>query len=140
MDYYTFCRDPKHNAGGKADLYLKCLVEEIKPFVASRYRIRPEREQTGILGSSLGGLLSLYAAWRHNDVFGLAGVVSPSIWWADEAILKVIAHTPARKTRFWIDMGTNEGTATAFDGTTSRSSRRARCATGCAPTALMPAD
>lgn len=117
VDAYTFCRDPKHGAGGKADLYLKCLIAEIRPFVAARYRARADRAGTAILGSSLGGLLSLYAAWRCNETFGMAGVVSPSVWWANRAILKVMAHRPARGTRLWIDMGTNEGTETAPDGT-----------------------
>lgn len=116
MNHYTFCPDPKHG-GGKADLYLRALLTEVRPFVAKRYRVRTDRAGTAILGSSLGGLLSLYAAWRWAGSFGTAGVVSPSVWWADRAILKVIAHPAPHRPRLWVDMGTNEGNATVTDGT-----------------------
>lgn len=59
-----------------SDNYLKFLVEEVKPFIDENYRTKPEREYTSIMGSSMGGLISLYAIIEYPDVFGAAGCVS----------------------------------------------------------------
>jgi predicted alpha/beta superfamily hydrolase len=59
-----------------ADEYLKFIVEELKPFIDSRYRTLPDRANTFIIGSSMGGLVSLYAISEYPDVFGGAGCIS----------------------------------------------------------------
>ena len=59
-----------------SDNYLRFLVHELKPFVDGRYRTRPEREFTFLMGSSMGGLISLYAICEHPQVFGGAGCLS----------------------------------------------------------------
>ena len=59
-----------------SDLYLRFMVEELKPFIDCRYRTRPEREFTFLMGSSMGGLISLYALWEYPQVFGGAGSLS----------------------------------------------------------------
>ncbi|MBO6792505.1 MAG: alpha/beta hydrolase [Balneolaceae bacterium] len=64
---------------GKAifsDDYLKFIVEELKPFIDANYRTKPEREHTSIMGSSMGGLISLYAIMEYPEVFGSAGCLS----------------------------------------------------------------
>lgn len=65
-------------AGGAplSDAYLQFLVEEVKPFIDARYRTRPQRKHTFIMGSSMGGLISLYALMRYPEVFAGAGCVS----------------------------------------------------------------
>jgi enterochelin esterase-like enzyme len=65
-------------AGGTpvSDAYLRFMVEELKPFIDATYRTRPGREDTFVMGSSMGGLVSTYALIRHPDVFGGAGAVS----------------------------------------------------------------
>ena len=70
--------------GGKADAYLNFIVDELKPIVDSTYRTLPSYENTGIFGSSLGGLVSFYAALKYPDTFGMAGVYSPSFWFNDK--------------------------------------------------------
>jgi len=60
----------------RSDDYLRFLVEELKPFVDARYRTLPGRDDTLVMGSSMGGLISLYAAARHPQVFGGVGAVS----------------------------------------------------------------
>lgn len=67
------------NNSGKpifSDDYLKFVVEEVKPFIDQEYRTKPQREYTSIMGSSMGGLISLYAIMEYPDVFGSAGCVS----------------------------------------------------------------
>jgi predicted alpha/beta superfamily hydrolase len=59
-----------------SDDYLRFLVEELKPYVDSTYRTRPEPEFTSIMGSSMGGLISLYAISEYPDVFGSAACLS----------------------------------------------------------------
>ncbi|WP_374512715.1 alpha/beta hydrolase [Brevundimonas sp.] len=59
-----------------SDGYLRFLVEELKPFVDGAFRSRPGRDDTVIMGSSMGGLISLHALMRAPDVFGNAGCVS----------------------------------------------------------------
>jgi len=110
VNEYTAAEDPKYKMGGKADLYGRMLVEELKPFIDSHYRTRKEAKHTGLGGSSLGGLASLYLALKYSDVFGLAAVVSPSVWFANKHIVNYVAALPKpANVRIWLDMGTNEG-------------------------------
>ncbi len=66
--------------GGQADLFAKFLAEEFKPHVDNIYRTKPGREHTGIIGSSLGGVLSFYTGWKYFHRFGRVGSMSGS-WW-----------------------------------------------------------
>lgn len=59
-----------------SDNYLKFLVTELKPFIDENYNTSPKREDTFIMGSSMGGLISLYAISEYPEVFGGAGCVS----------------------------------------------------------------
>ena len=105
---YTPTKDPRLGGGlGKA--YGRLLVEELKPFIDARYRTRPGRDHTGLGGSSLGGLSTMYLGLRHADVFGLLAVISPSVWWGRRAILRYVPKAkPRPDTRIWLDMGTAE--------------------------------
>ncbi|MBX3187766.1 MAG: alpha/beta hydrolase [Labilithrix sp.] len=94
--------------GGKADAYVAMIVDEIKPKIDAELRTLPAREQTAIMGSSLGGLVSAYAGVRRADVFGLVGAMSPSTWWDGTMILGEIsslATKPARPIRVYVDSG-----------------------------------
>ena len=59
-----------------SDRYLKFIVEELKPFIDSTYKTKPTQEDTFIMGSSMGGLISLYAISEYPNIFGGAGCVS----------------------------------------------------------------
>ena len=67
--------------GGQADRFAKFLANEFKPFVDETFRTRPQREHTGLLGSSLGGVMSLYTGWKYFHKFGRVGSMSGS-WWS----------------------------------------------------------
>jgi predicted alpha/beta superfamily hydrolase len=96
--------------GGKANLYGRMLVEELKPFIDSTYRTRKDGSHTGLGGSSLGGIVSLYLALKYPDVFGKVAVVSPSVWFANKQIVHYAEGLKSKsKTRIWLDMGTKEG-------------------------------
>jgi pimeloyl-ACP methyl ester carboxylesterase len=70
----------------ESDAYLAFIVQELKPFIDGHYRTLPGRDHTAIMGSSMGGLISLYALCEYPDVFGAAGCVSTH-WPAVEGVI-----------------------------------------------------
>jgi predicted alpha/beta superfamily hydrolase len=110
---YTPLADPKHG-GGKGSLYSDFVVKEVKPFIDATYRTRPGAEDTGVGGSSLGGLISLHIARQYPRQFSRVAVVSPALWWGDRAILTSVRADWLAGKRFWIDMGTAEGDIGGF--------------------------
>ncbi len=109
IDEYT----PTHDAflrGGKSHLYARLLVEELKPMIDAHYRTRTAPEDTGLGGSSLGGLVTLAVGLTHPHVFGKLAVHSPSVWWDKRVILETLRDLRERPSqRIWLDVGTNEG-------------------------------
>jgi predicted alpha/beta superfamily hydrolase len=110
INEYTPAEDAKYKMGGKADLYGLMLVKELKPFIDKTYRTSKDAKHTGLGGSSLGGLVSLYLGLKYNKVFGGLGVLSPSVWFADKHIVRYVEALPKKpKVRIWLDIGTREG-------------------------------
>jgi len=100
----------KRIGGGSAAAYGRLLVEELKPFIDQSYRTLPDRPDTGLGGSSLGGLVTLFLGLTHPTVYGRLAVVSPSVWWDRRVILKHVREArPKPETRIWLDVGTAEG-------------------------------
>ena len=110
MAEYTPTRDARMG-GGEGDWYGRLLVEELKPWVDARYRTEPEAARTGLGGSSLGGLISLYLGFKYPEVFTRLAVVSPSLWWDQRSILAFVAGAgrPKPSLRIWLDIGSAEG-------------------------------
>lgn len=79
-------------SGGQGDLYLKFLIETIKPFIDNRYPTKPFREDTVIAGSSMGGLIALYGGLKYGQYFGKTVAMSPSIWF-NPKILELSKYT-----------------------------------------------
>jgi predicted alpha/beta superfamily hydrolase len=112
VDEYAPTQDERVQKGGQADLYGRMLVEELKPFVDAHYRTLPDRENTGIGGSSLGGLVSLYLGLRYPHVFSKLAVLSPSAWWDRRMIIRYVQLLEWKPPiRIWLDIGTAEGDA-----------------------------
>ena len=95
--------------GGSGDQYLDFLVNTVKPLIDERYLTASDREHTGIAGSSLGGLISLYAFFRHPTVFGFAGVLSPSLWLNEDKMFSFIESAPFVRGKLYLDVGDLEG-------------------------------
>ncbi len=95
--------------GGKGDLYLEFLINTVKPLIDEKYLTIPDREHTGIVGSSMGGLISLYAFFRHPEVFGFAGVMSPSLWINEKDTFDFVEHAPFTGGKLYLDVGDLEG-------------------------------
>ncbi|MCK4510647.1 alpha/beta hydrolase, partial [bacterium] len=106
---YTPTQDPGQGKGGGASRYASFIVDELKPYIDATYRTLPEREHTGVMGSSLGGIASLYIAWTHPDVFSRVGAMSTAYWWSNSQILTMLEGSNAPPgVRVWLDMGTGE--------------------------------
>ena len=94
--------------GGRGDLYLSFIIDTVKPLVDASFHTLTGRDHTGIMGSSMGGLISLYAYFRHPKLFGFAGAMSPSFWFAKGAIYDLVQEAAFVPGRIYIDAGTRE--------------------------------
>lgn len=116
MQELTPTYDAKQRAGGGADAYGRMIVDELKPYVDGQYRTQPDRESTGVAGSSLGGLVSLYLGVTRPDVFGRLALFSPSLWWDRRQLLQQMrSRTEKLPLRIWLDVGTGEGGGTLYN-------------------------
>lgn len=110
IDEYTPSIDVRYGKGGKANLYSKFLIEELKPFIDKKYRTLKDPANTALGGSSLGGLVSLFIGLQQPQIFGKLAVVSPSVWWDNKVILKDVENLSSKpKTKIWLDIGSQEG-------------------------------
>lgn len=80
---YSPFPNPNHG-GGEGAAYLNFIVDTLKPQVDAHFRTLPDAQNTVMIGSSMGGLISIYAALKHGDVFGKVAAFSPSLWWSDD--------------------------------------------------------
>ena len=99
----------KKRSRGLARQYGSFLIEELKPYIDKKYRTKREAEFTGLGGSSLGGLLTLALGLWFPEVFTRLMVISPSVWWDDQVIVKMVEKLDHKlPLRIWLDTGTNE--------------------------------
>lgn len=75
--------------GGQGDEFMEFIVQNLKPFIDEKYRTLSDKTNTGIMGASLGGLMAGYAIFEYPEVFGKAGIFSPSFWYVDENMFEL---------------------------------------------------
>jgi predicted alpha/beta superfamily hydrolase len=115
LEEYTHARD-KRMGGGEAQKYGRLLVEELKPWIDDEYRTLADVANTGLGGSSLGGLVSLYLGLEHAETFGKLAVMSPSIWWNHKSILGYVNEYDGPPwPKIWLDVGDGEGSRVHAD-------------------------
>lgn len=90
---------------GEGDAYVEFLVNTLKPYIDSVYKTKPSKENTMIAGSSMGGLISMYAALKHPDKFGAAGIFSPAFWIAPELLTYIKQSKPSTYSAFYFVCG-----------------------------------
>ncbi len=100
--------DRRMKQGGQGNVYVDFIADTVKPLIDGVFRTQPDRAHTGIMGSSMGGLISLAAFFQRPDVFGLAGVMSPAFWFGDEAIRGFVRKAAFSPGRIYMDVGTAE--------------------------------
>ena len=106
----TSFSDPRFgNIRGRGKTYMEWLVNELKPQIDATFRTMPDREHTIIGGSSMGGLMSLYAATGYNHVFSRAACLSPSLWTNPKKLLELVEEADvAPGTTIYMDYGSEE--------------------------------
>jgi predicted alpha/beta superfamily hydrolase len=102
----------ERNGGGMGDRYLDFITKTVKPMIDARYRTLADVENTGIAGSSLGALISLYAFFRQPQQFGFVAALSPALWFAKGSIFPFVEAAPYVRGRIYLDVGTREGAGT----------------------------
>lgn len=100
--------DNRRFGRGRGELYLRFIVETLKPDIDRTFDTLPDRAHTGILGSSMGGLISLYGFLRYPAVFGFVGAMSPAFWIAAQEMTTLIEHSPRLPGKIYLDMGRHE--------------------------------
>jgi predicted alpha/beta superfamily hydrolase len=84
--------------------YGRFIVESLVPWMAAHHRVLAQPEWTAVMGSSLGGVVSMYLAWQYPQVFGMAGCMSSTFGWKDD-LMPRIAREPRPKLRLYLDSG-----------------------------------
>lgn len=98
---------------GRGAETMEWLAGSLKPQIDARYRTLLDREHTLIAGSSMGGLMSVYAAVRYNAVYSRAAALSPSLFFGTRGLSKLLRETPlAAPTRIYLDYGSEEAGGT----------------------------
>lgn len=120
---------PHDRRPGEWDLaraYGRFLTGELKPLIDATYRTLPGPADTGVGGSSMGGLISLFLCRWYPEVFGRCLAMSPSLWWDQELALRTFAGNTAwlRTARVWLDIGGREGATPAAQRANVRRARR----------------
>ena len=94
---------------GKGSVYMNWLVNTLKPYIDENYRTLPDRMNTIIAGSSMGGLIAMYAVCTYNLVFQRAACLSPSLWVSPGRVLEMVARAHIRRdTTVYMDYGALE--------------------------------
>lgn len=107
LSEYSPWSNPKY-AIGEGDAYLDFLVNTLKPEIDKKYRTKKSATNTAIMGSSMGGLISHYAALKYPNVFGKVGVFSPAFWYSNESFEFSEKHANLKNTKMYFLVGDNE--------------------------------
>ncbi len=97
------------DTGGLGDIYADFIVNQVKPFIDSKYRTIPEYEHTMIAGSSMGAYISAYIAIQYPKVFSIVGIFSLASWFNEPDFLNFMDSMDIDRTqRYFISIGRNE--------------------------------
>ncbi|TMM30398.1 alpha/beta hydrolase [Polaribacter aestuariivivens] len=108
IEEYTPWKHEKYG-GGKGAIYIDFLANTLKPYIDANYRTKPAAENTAIIGSSLGGLISFYGGLKKPAVFGKIGALSTSFWFSDKVNDFAKANGNRKNTKIYFLVGEKEG-------------------------------
>ncbi len=108
INEYSAWSHEKYGAGD-AEAFIDDIVNVVKPYIDNKYRTKPERASTAMMGSSLGGLATHYAVIKHSDTFSKAGVFSPSYWYAPQSYQFTQDGNLAFDSKWYFLVGGKEG-------------------------------
>lgn len=108
IDEYSAWVNPTYG-GGDGDIYINFIINDLKPYIDANYNTLPDRENTGLMGSSLGGLISTYGGIEYQEVFSKIGAFSPSYWFNPESFTHVSETGMQESMRIYQVVGSLEG-------------------------------
>jgi predicted alpha/beta superfamily hydrolase len=108
LNEYSPWDEPRSHISARGEPYVRFMVETLKPFVDRHWPTRQGPEWTGVMGSSMGGLISLYLGSRHPELFGRIGGMSPSVMWSYGRLFEHWTSHTRRWTRIYLDAGAYE--------------------------------
>ncbi|WP_459741290.1 alpha/beta hydrolase [Polaribacter sp. OB-PA-B3] len=114
IEEYTPWSNTKYG-GGKGDVYSDFLVNTLKPYIDNNYKTKSSAENTAIIGSSLGGLISFYTGLKHSKVFGKIGALSTSFWFSSKVNSFAEKHANLKNTKLYLLVGDKEGASMVPD-------------------------
>ena len=109
VEYTPYVDGRRRLQGGQGSAYLRFVVDTVKPAIDAAFPTLADRRATGIMGSSLGGLISLWAAVEHGATFGLIGSMSTAIPAGQGFIYKRLRRLGVLPERVYVDVGGREG-------------------------------
>jgi enterochelin esterase-like enzyme len=93
----------------EGESYVDMIIQELLPLVERSYSLKKGAKYRAMIGSSLGGLISLRVGLHRSEHFGLIAALSPSLWWNNREILSLYERENDLPARLYIDMGEREG-------------------------------
>jgi predicted alpha/beta superfamily hydrolase len=108
FEEYSPWPEPRLAIQGRGEAYVRFLEGPLKRWVDARYRTRTGAQDTAILGSSLGGLIALYAGLTRPHVYGRIGGLSPTVMWCLGRMFEAWNAHPRSWTKVWLDVGGHE--------------------------------
>lgn len=114
MNEYNSLDDQRFGKG-EGNEYIDFIAKTLKPHIDKNYRTKKKKDDTFIAGSSMGGLISMYAVLRYPKVFGAAGVFSPSFQISPEIYTQIAEKGKKVKSRIYLFGGKLEGEAMVAD-------------------------
>lgn len=114
INEYTPWKNEKYG-GGKGAIYVDFIVNTLKPYIDENYRTKSKQKHTGLIGSSLGGLISYYGGLQHPKTFGKIGALSTSFWYSEKVIDFTQEKGNSKKVKLFLLVGGKEGDDTDKD-------------------------
>lgn len=114
IEEYTPYQHEKYG-GGKGAIYVDFLANELKPYIDSNYKTKVNADNTAIIGSSLGGLISFYGGLKHPNVFDKIGALSTSFWFSDKINDFAKKNGNQKNTKLYFLVGSKEGDTMVLD-------------------------
>jgi len=105
--YNTPDRLKEYSDSETGNKYIQFIINELKPFIDSTYPTKPDKDNSAVMGSSMGGLISFLIAWKYTDVFSKAACLSSSFYYDDEKAIRLVKENSEEKKKFriYIDHG-----------------------------------
>jgi len=108
INEYTPWKNEKYG-GGKGEIYIDFIANTLKPYIDSNYRTKTKLKHTGLIGSSLGGLISYYGGLQYPKIFGKIGALSTSFWFSEKVEDFTKEKGNLKKVKLFLLVGGKEG-------------------------------